>query len=71
MNIKKKHYITGAVKEYQKIQDIYSTAKDKEQEKKLDFYLSKIRFFARTKGLLKQKQGEITHKLVNQIFISQ
>lgn len=51
MNIKKKHYITGAAKEYQKIQDIYSTAKDKEQEKKLDFYLSKIRFFARTKGL--------------------
>lgn len=49
----KKYYITGAVKEYQKFQDIkfYSTAQDKAQENKLDFYLSKIRFFARTKGL--------------------
>lgn len=52
MNIKK-YYITGSVKEYQKFQDIkfYSTAQDKAQENKLDFYLSKIRFFARTKGL--------------------
>lgn len=50
MNIKK-YYITGAVKENQKFQDIYSTVHDKAQENKLDFYLSKIRFFARTKGL--------------------